>query len=58
MNKKVEVSFIKKIVQSRNSYLLWIPKDEAEFLDIKNNDFVRVSLEKVNKDKKEKKVKR
>jgi len=45
------VSFIKKVVKSRNSYLLWIPKDEAEFLDIDDTDFVRVSLEKLKQKK-------
>jgi hypothetical protein len=48
---KSGVSFIKKVVRSRNSYLLWIPKDEAEFLDIKDADFVRISLEKLKQNK-------
>ncbi len=52
------MSFIKKVVKSRNSYLLWIPKDEAEFLDINDSDFVKVSLEKLNIEKKEKKGKK
>jgi antitoxin component of MazEF toxin-antitoxin module len=55
---KTGVSFIKKVVKSRNSYLLWIPKDEAEFLNINDSDFVKVSLEKINKEKKEKKGKK
>jgi len=55
---KTGVSFIKKVVKSRNSYLLWIPKDEAEFLDINDSDFVKVSLEKLNIEKKEKKGKK
>jgi hypothetical protein len=42
--------FIKKVVASRNSYLIWIPKDEAEFLDLKNETFVRVGLKKLKKE--------
>ncbi len=43
--------FIKKVVKSRKSYLIWIPKDEAEYLDIKENSFVRVGLKKLKNDK-------
>jgi hypothetical protein len=39
--------FMKKIVKSRKSYLIWIPKDEAEYLGIKEGTFVRVGLKKL-----------
>ena len=44
--------FIKKVVSSRNSFLLWIPKDEAEFLELKDGDFIRVCLKKIKKGEK------
>lgn len=45
--------FIKKIVKSRKSFLIWIPKDEAEYLDIDEKTFLRVGLKKLTKGKKE-----
>jgi hypothetical protein len=39
--------FIKKIVKSRKSFLIWIPKDEAEYLGIDEKTFVRVGLRKL-----------
>lgn len=39
--------FIKKITKSRKSFLIWIPKDEAEYLKINENTFVRVGLKKL-----------
>ena len=41
--------FIKKIVRSRTSYIIWIPKDEAEYLELDENTFVRVGLKKLKK---------
>lgn len=39
--------FIKKIKKSRKSFLIWIPKDEAEYLELDENTFVRVGLKKL-----------
>jgi hypothetical protein len=39
--------FIKKIVKSRKSFIIWIPKDEAEYLKIDEETFVRVGLKKL-----------
>ena len=39
--------FVKKIVKSRNSFLIWVPKDEAEYLDMKDGEFFRVGLKKI-----------
>lgn len=44
--------FIKKIVKSRESYLIWIPKDEAEYLELNDETFVRVGLKKLKKNTK------
>ena len=41
--------FIKKIVKSRKSFIIWIPKDEAEYLGINEDTFVRVGLKKLRK---------
>jgi hypothetical protein len=43
--------FIKKIVKSRESFMIWIPKDEAEFLGITEGTFLRVGLKKLIKSK-------
>ncbi len=43
--------FIKKVVKSRGSFVIWIPKDEAEFLQIKESSFLRVGLKKLEKEK-------
>lgn len=43
--------FIKKIVKSRKSFLVWIPKDEAEYLGINEGTFVRVGLKKLKSKK-------
>jgi hypothetical protein len=51
-----ESVFIKKIVKSRNSFLIWVPKDEAEFLDFKDGDFVHVKLKKLDKEIKNKSI--
>jgi antitoxin component of MazEF toxin-antitoxin module len=51
VDEEFEANFIKKVVVSRNSYLLWIPKDEAEFLGLTEGDFVKVSLKKLKKQK-------
>ena len=48
--KEADCVFTKKVVSSRNSYLIWIPKDEAEFLDLKDGDFLRVELKKLKKE--------
>ena len=39
--------FIKKVAKSRNSFLIWIPKDEAEYLGIDETVFLRVGLKKL-----------
>lgn len=41
--------FIKKVVKSRESFVIWIPKDEAEYLGINDKTFLRVGLKKLNK---------
>ncbi len=41
--------FTKKVVKSRESFIIWIPKDEAEFLDLNEETFLRVGLKKLNK---------
>lgn len=41
--------FIKKVVKSRNSYIIWVPKDEAEYLELNENVFLRVGLRKLKK---------
>jgi hypothetical protein len=43
--------FIKKVVKSRESFMIWIPKDEAEFLGISEETFLRVGLKKLTKSK-------
>lgn len=44
--------FIKKVSKSRDSFLIWIPKDEADYLGINDNTFLRVGLKKLEKKKK------
>ena len=43
--------FIKKVLKSRKSFVIWIPKDEAEFLELDENTFLRVGLKKMKKKK-------
>lgn len=47
--------FTKKVAKSRKSYLIWIPRDEVDFLDINENTFLRVGLKKLKKRKEKKK---
>jgi len=49
MSEKIEVDtiFTAKAIKSRNSYMIWIPKREAEFLDIKKGSFIRIGLKKL-----------
>ena len=47
--------FIKKVVKSRKSFIIWIPKDEAEYLDIDENTFLRVGLKKLRSKEKDEK---
>ena len=49
---KVNTIFTTKTIKSRNSYMLWIPKNEAEFLSLKQGSFVRVGLKKLRRLKK------
>ena len=44
--------FTKKVTVSRNSFIIWIPKDEAEYLELKEGTFLRVGLKKLKKPKK------
>ena len=44
--------FTKKVVKSRKSFIIWIPKDEVEYLDIDENTFVRVGLKKLKQKEK------
>ena len=39
--------FIKKVVKSRQSFIIWIPKDEAEFLELNEETFLRVGLKRL-----------
>ena len=39
--------FIKKVKKSRKSFLVWIPKDEAEYLRLNEDTFLRVGLKKL-----------
>ena len=41
--------FIKKVIKSRKSFVIWIPKDEAEYLNINERTFLRVGLKKLKK---------
>ena len=43
---KADSVFIRKVITSRNSFMIWIPKDEAEFLSLKENDFVSIGIKK------------
>ena len=47
--------FTKKVVKSRQSFMIWIPKDEAEFLELDEETFLRVGLKKLNKKRVDKK---
>ncbi|MCF7798482.1 hypothetical protein K9M74_01115 [Candidatus Woesearchaeota archaeon] len=44
---EVDTSFVAKAIKSRNSYMLWIPKTEAEFLNIDKGSFVKIGIKKV-----------
>jgi len=46
---KVDTSFTAKAIKSRNSYMLWIPKNEAELLSLKSRSFIRVGIKKLKK---------
>ena len=41
--------FIKKVVKSRQSFIIWIPKDEAEYLELDEETFLRIGLKKLKK---------
>jgi len=43
--------FIKKVVKSRDSFVIWIPKDEAEYLGLNEKTFLRVGLKKLKSKK-------
>lgn len=44
--------FIKKVTKSRDSFIIWIPKDEAEYLNINDKTFLRVGLKKLKQKEK------
>ncbi len=46
---KVDTIFTAKAIRSRNSYMLWIPKTEAELLSLKQGSLIRVGLKKLKK---------
>ncbi|MBS3072343.1 hypothetical protein J4477_00740 [Candidatus Pacearchaeota archaeon] len=46
--------FIKKAVKSRESFVIWIPKDEAQYLNIDDKTFLRVGLKKLKNEKRKK----
>lgn len=44
-----ELTFTKRVAKSGRGYLVWIPKDVAEFLGIKENDTVEIKIKKLRK---------
>ena len=50
-NMQIDAVFTVKPIKSRNSYMIWIPKNEAEFLGLKADSFIRVGLKKVKQKK-------
>jgi hypothetical protein len=53
--KTEELTFTKRVAKSGRGYLVWIPKDVAEFLDIKENYTVEMKIKKLKKLKEDRK---
>lgn len=45
------ITFTKKVAKSGRGYLIWIPKDVVDFLNITEDSTVEINIEKLKKEK-------
>ena len=45
-----KIKYVTKVVQNRNSHLVYIPQSNSKLLELKAGDMVRVQIEKVEAD--------
>ena len=46
-----ELTFTKRVARSGRGYLIWIPKDVADFMPLQTNDFVEIKIKKLGRKK-------
>lgn len=42
-----KTSFTKRVTKSRNGFIVWIPKDDADYLELDDNSIVRIGIKKI-----------
>ena len=43
------LTFTKRVAKSGRGYLVWLPKDVTDFLDLEENDTVEIKIRKLKK---------
>lgn len=51
LKKGIDTVFTAKAIKSRNSYMIWIPKTEAELLALEQGSLMKVGIAKIKKTK-------
>ncbi len=49
INDEFDTTFTAKPIKSRDGFMVWIPKRDIEFLDIKSDEFLKIGIKKVKK---------
>ncbi|HLD87520.1 MAG TPA: hypothetical protein VJB12_05670 [Candidatus Nanoarchaeia archaeon] len=49
MTKEKDLVFVKRVAKSGRGYLVWIPKDVTDFLDIAKDDTVEIRIRRLSK---------
>jgi len=44
-----ELTFAKRVAKSGRGYLVWLPKDVTDFLEIKKDEYVEIKIKKLRK---------
>jgi hypothetical protein len=42
-----KTSFTRKVIESKSSFMIWIPKEDAELLNLEKGSIVRVGVKKL-----------
>ena len=51
LKKGIDTVFTARAIKSRNSYMIWIPKTEAELLELQKGTLMKIGVSKIRKTK-------
>lgn len=44
-----DLTFVKRVAKSGRGFLIWIPKDVTDYLDLDENSYVEIKIKKLKK---------